>query len=99
MEPCRRYQQKGSAAGIGFNMFLFHTGGIVFVCWLITLFSLKFLYKKELEEEPQKAKFNTEGVIRDSQTLRRALFLPNIFLTSSTYFKYNSNLQTRFRYL
>jgi len=42
----------GSAAGIGFNTFFYHIGGIVFVAWIATLFFMKVLFKKELSVTP-----------------------------------------------
>lgn len=63
----------GSAAGIDFNTFFYHMGGIVFICWIAVLFFQKILFKKELAEKPQQAEFKTKGVIKDMQTLRWAL--------------------------
>ena len=43
----------GSAADIDFNTFLLHLGPPVFVLWLATLLSLKFLFRKELAVKPE----------------------------------------------
>lgn len=42
----------GSAADISFNTFVLTMGPIVLVAWLVCLFMLKFLFKKELAETP-----------------------------------------------
>lgn len=41
----------GSAAGIDFNTFLFHMGGLVFFAWLVIIIALKWLFKAELAEK------------------------------------------------
>ncbi|MCP5334289.1 MAG: ArsB/NhaD family transporter [Oceanospirillaceae bacterium] len=41
----------GSAAGIDFNTFLFHMGGLVFFAWLVIIIGLKWLFKSELAEK------------------------------------------------
>ena len=42
----------GSAAGFSFNDFLTHIAPIVIVAWLVTLLSLKLVFKKELAKKP-----------------------------------------------
>lgn len=74
----------GSAAGIDFNTFFYHMGGIVFVCWIAALFFQKILFKKELAETPQHADFNTKGVIKDPATLRWALIALGIVIVLFT---------------
>lgn len=41
----------GSAAGIDFNTFLEHMGGLVFAAWLVIILGLKWLFKTELAEK------------------------------------------------
>ncbi len=43
----------GSAKGIEFNNFFIHMGGMTFVAWIVVLFVLRFLFRKELAVEPQ----------------------------------------------
>ncbi len=43
----------GSAAAFSFNDFLTHSLPIVFVSWVVTLLTLKFIFRKELQEKPQ----------------------------------------------
>jgi Na+/H+ antiporter NhaD/arsenite permease-like protein len=43
----------GSAAGINFNTFLYHMGGVVFLAWISILITLKFLFRKELAIKPK----------------------------------------------
>jgi Na+/H+ antiporter NhaD/arsenite permease-like protein len=45
----------GSAADITFNNFVYHMGPITLVSWLVCLFMLKFLFKKELAVTPAEA--------------------------------------------
>ncbi len=63
----------GSAAGIDFNTFFIHMGGIVFVAWIITISLLKYLFKKELSVKPQKIKFDNGDVITDKKTWYAAI--------------------------
>lgn len=63
----------GSAAGIDFNTFLFHMGGIVLAAWLGTIIALKFLFKKELSVIPAEANMEDAGGIKDKQTWYAAL--------------------------
>ena len=44
----------GSAASIDFNTFFIHMGGIVLVAWVAILFTLKYLFRKELAVIPEK---------------------------------------------
>ncbi len=63
----------GSAAGIDFNTFFIHMGGIVFVAWILTVFSLKFLFRETLATKPEKIKFDDGDVITDKKTWYSAL--------------------------
>jgi len=42
----------GSAKGIDFNTFLYHMGGIVFLCWIAVLVVLRLVFRRELAVEP-----------------------------------------------
>lgn len=63
----------GSAAGIDFNTFFIHMGGIVFVAWIATLFSMKLIFKKELAVKPVMPDFSQQEEIKDKQTWYAAL--------------------------
>jgi Na+/H+ antiporter NhaD/arsenite permease-like protein len=43
----------GSAAHFSFNDFLTHVAPIVIVAWIVTLFSLKIVFRKELAKKPE----------------------------------------------
>jgi Na+/H+ antiporter NhaD/arsenite permease-like protein len=58
----------GSAAGIDFNTFLIHMGGIVLVAWLTILFAQKWLFSKELSVTPEQQDFSGEVEIKDPHT-------------------------------
>jgi Na+/H+ antiporter NhaD/arsenite permease-like protein len=58
----------GSAAGISFNTFVYHMGGIVFAAWIVILYFLKFLFRKELAEKPADRDFIEQEKIKDPQT-------------------------------
>ncbi|MGD8619144.1 MAG: ArsB/NhaD family transporter [Gammaproteobacteria bacterium] len=58
----------GSAAGIDFNTFLIHMGGIVLVAWLTILFAQKWLFSKELAVTPEQQDFSGEAEIKDPHT-------------------------------
>jgi Na+/H+ antiporter NhaD/arsenite permease-like protein len=42
----------GSAAGFTFNDFITHVAPIVIVAWMVTLFSLRIVFRKELAQKP-----------------------------------------------
>ena len=63
----------GSAADISFNQFIVHMGGIVFVAWIIILFFLKILFRKELAVVPAERDFQEQEKIVDPQTWYAAL--------------------------
>jgi Na+/H+ antiporter NhaD/arsenite permease-like protein len=63
----------GSAAGIDFNTFFYHMGGIVFVAWIATLFFLKVLFKKELAVTPATPDFSEREEIKDPRTWKASL--------------------------
>jgi Na+/H+ antiporter NhaD/arsenite permease-like protein len=58
----------GSAAGINFNTFLIHMGGIVLVAWLTILLAQKWLFAKELSVTPEQQDFSGQGEIKDPHT-------------------------------
>jgi Na+/H+ antiporter NhaD/arsenite permease-like protein len=58
----------GSAAGIDFNTFLLHMGGIVLIAWLTILIAQKWLFNKELAVTAVKQDFSGQGEIKDRRT-------------------------------
>ena len=58
----------GSAAGIDFNTFFIHMGGLVFVAWVAILFFLKILFRKELAVKAQMPHFEALEKIKDPHT-------------------------------
>jgi Na+/H+ antiporter NhaD/arsenite permease-like protein len=58
----------GSAAGINFNTFLIHMGGIVLVAWITILLAQKWLFAKELSVTPEQQDFSGLGEIKDPHT-------------------------------
>lgn len=64
----------GSAAGIDFNTFFLHMGGIVFCAWIAILLALKLLFKKELSVTPE-GEFNEDLPIKDKKTWNNALYV------------------------
>ncbi len=65
----------GSAAGIGFNEFIYHMGPIVLAAWITILFFLRLLFKKELSVIPAKLEVPKETLLKDPQTWYSALFV------------------------
>ena len=63
----------GSAKSIDFNTFFIHMGGVVFIAYIATILSLKFLFKKELSQKPQNIDFNSKNHIKDITTWRVSL--------------------------
>ena len=70
----------GSAAGIGFNTFFYHMGGIVFVAWIATLFFMKVLFKKELSVTPPLQDFSQQEEIKDPYTWKASLIVLGIMV-------------------
>ncbi|GJL84769.1 MAG: membrane protein [Micavibrio sp.] len=58
----------GSAAGIDFNTFFFHMGGIVFCAWIGTVFFLKVLFKEVFTQKPQASSFSSANMLEDKRT-------------------------------
>jgi Na+/H+ antiporter NhaD/arsenite permease-like protein len=70
----------GSAAGIDFNTFFYHMGGIVFVAWIATLFFLKILFKKELAVTPVIPDFSDREDIKDPRTWNASLVILGVMV-------------------
>lgn len=65
----------GSAANISFNTFVYHMGGLVFAAWIVILFFLKILFKKELAEKPVIEDFSDRETIEDPHTWYTSLYV------------------------
>ncbi|MCI0520182.1 MAG: ArsB/NhaD family transporter [Chloroflexi bacterium] len=69
----------GSAAGLSFNDFLTHSLPIVLVAWLVALWMLRYLFRKELDIAPPNAeailKLNPRESLDDPQTAKRVLIV------------------------
>ncbi len=67
----------GSAAAFSFNDFLTHSLPIVFAAWLVTLFTLKFIFRRELQEKPknvdQLMTMDEREAIKDARTMKVAV--------------------------
>ncbi len=72
----------GSAKGIDFNTFFLHMGGVVFIAYIATILSLKFLFKEELSQKPQNIDFleNTKNYIKDMTTWRVSLIVLGLMI-------------------
>ena len=70
----------GSAAGIGFNTFFYHMGGIVFLAWMATLFAMKVIFKKELSVKPQLQDFSQREELHDPYTWKVSLIVLGIMV-------------------
>jgi len=58
----------GSAAGINFNTFLIHMGGIVLVAWITILLAQRWLFARELSVTPERQDFSGKSQIKDPHT-------------------------------
>jgi Na+/H+ antiporter NhaD/arsenite permease-like protein len=58
----------GSAAGIDFNTFLIHMGGIVLVAWVSILLAQRWLFARELSVTPEAQDFSGKHEIKDPHT-------------------------------
>jgi len=63
----------GSAAGIDFNTFFFHMGGIVFFAWIGTVFFLRVLFNEVFSKKPEAAEFSGGSMLEDKRTWYSAL--------------------------
>ncbi len=72
----------GSAAHFSFNDFLFHVAPIVMVAWVATLFTLKFVFRKEMKEKPENIDkllaMDEKEAMKDMKTLRKISFVLGI---------------------
>jgi Na+/H+ antiporter NhaD/arsenite permease-like protein len=64
----------GSAFGIDFNTFLIHMGGIVLLAWFGTLFTLRFIFRKEFST-PAEGKFEDVIDYKDKSLWNKSLFV------------------------
>lgn len=69
----------GSAAGLSFLDFILYAMPIVVAAWLVALFLLRFLFRRELAVRPKKIKaimqLNPAEALNDRQTARRVLIV------------------------
>jgi Na+/H+ antiporter NhaD/arsenite permease-like protein len=69
----------GSAAGFSFNDFLTHIAPIVVLAWIVTLITLKFVFRKEMEEKPQNVEalmeMDEKDALKDVKTLKKIAFV------------------------
>ena len=81
----------GSAAGFSFNDFLTHSLPVVLVAWFVTLFALKFIYKKEMKQKPQNVdklmKMDEREAITDPRTLK--IVIGALMLVVGLFFVHN----------
>jgi Na+/H+ antiporter NhaD/arsenite permease-like protein len=64
----------GSAKGIDFNTFFIHMGGVVFVCWIAVLLTLRVLFRKEMAIKPT-GEYHDESQIKDRRLWNQCLFV------------------------
>lgn len=69
----------GSAAGIDFNTFLKHMGPPVFIAWLVVLYALKIMFRKELAVTP-KVEFHEKLDIKDMFIWKASLVILGIMV-------------------
>ena len=58
----------GAGAGINFNDFVIHMGGMVFVAWIIIVFFLRYLFKEELAVTPHELDISDRAPLSDPKT-------------------------------
>jgi Na+/H+ antiporter NhaD/arsenite permease-like protein len=63
----------GSAAGIDFNTFVIHMGGMVLVAWVVILVFLRYLFKEELSVTPHELDLTDREPLSDPKTWYGAL--------------------------
>ncbi len=65
----------GSAAGFSFNDFLTHLAPIVLFAWFVTIFTLKFVFRKEMSCKPKNInelmKMEERSALKDLKTLKK----------------------------
>lgn len=67
----------GSAAKLSFNSFLIYLGPVVLIVWFISIFLLKFVFKKDLKAKPdmeELKQIKPQSLIKDYKKLKRVLF-------------------------
>ena len=64
----------GSAADISFNTFVLHMGPITLAAWIACLLLLRFLFRKELAQVPEKVEFKAEK-LKDPKTWRASIWV------------------------
>ena len=65
----------GSAADISFNEFAIRMIGLVLVAWIVVLFFLKWLFRKELAETPEIVDFSNKDAIVNPRTWYLSLWI------------------------
>lgn len=72
----------GSAAGFSFNDFITHVAPIVIVAWLVTLISLRLVFRKELAQKPSNIDdlmgWDAKKSIKDMKNVKKALIVLGI---------------------
>ena len=67
----------GSIAGFNFNDFLLHAFPIVVVVWIVTVFMMRWFFRKDLSKKPQAIEklmaMNEKEAITESQVLKKTL--------------------------
>lgn len=74
----------GSAADFSFNDFLTHLAPIVIVAWLAALTTLRFLFRKELQERPQNIdalmKIDEHEALKNPKNARKLLIILGVVI-------------------
>lgn len=70
----------GSAAKFSFNDFLIHLAPIVFVAWLVTLYMIKFIFRKQMAKKPKNIEELTRLNASESITDKKSLIKVSIAL-------------------
>lgn len=65
----------GSSAGFSFNDFLTHSAPVVFFAWVVTLLTLKIVFKKEMARKPENIdrlmEMDENQAMKDKKTLKK----------------------------
>lgn len=74
----------GSVTGLSFNSFIIHLGPPVLLSWIVCLFVLKFVLRKELSQKPKNIegllKMNESETITDMASLKKVLIALGIVI-------------------
>ena len=73
----------GSAKGIDFNTFLKHMGAMTFAAWVTVLFTLRFLFRKQLAMQPE-GEFHKESEYKDKKLWNQSLIVLGIMVVLFT---------------